>query len=212
MLKTKHPCRTALITGSFTPSSTPTLLTKVTLGTNLVFSSLPSGIMSQTVLQTFPPFTYFETWTKTSDPHFPTSCPRATRRKSKHSGWAYLWIPSFRQKNMIRFHFKPLKSGKLYFTWLNLGSNNIAWGGWWVLFKELSLPQNTDYISLLHLKRRGTPSLAAFSLKDSCEMCYSMVIDLFPKPWGEIQFSRTFPEESVFFFPFISVFLRFRAN
>lgn len=59
-LKTKHPCRTALITGSFTPSSTPTLLTKVILGTNLVFSSLPSGIMSQTVLQTFPPFTYLK--------------------------------------------------------------------------------------------------------------------------------------------------------
>ena len=58
---------------------------------------------------------------------------------------------------MILFHFKPLKSGKLYFTLLNLGSNKTAWGAWWDLFKELNLPQNPGYIFIWKETREALP-------------------------------------------------------
>lgn len=69
------------------------------------------------------------------------------------------------EKHDPLFYFKPLKSGKLSFMLLNLGSNNTALGGWWNLFKELNLPQTPGYI-LLYLKRdrRGPPVWFAFSL------------------------------------------------
>lgn len=145
---------------------------------------------------------------KASDPNFSTSCNWAPRWKAEPSNWANLWIPSFRQKNTIHFHFKLLKSGKLYFTWLNLGSKTLPGvdGGFglknWIYLK-------TQDMSLLYLKkRRGAHCLAAFSLKDLYEIYYSMSSELSPNPWGEIQLSRTLPEESSGFFPLYKHFLK----
>lgn len=86
------------------------------------------------------------------------------------------------EKHDPLFYFKPLKSGKLSFMLLNLGSNNTAWGGWWSLFKELNLPQTPGYI-LLYLKRdrRGPLSgLPSHSLRDLHETPSSK--ELLPTP------------------------------